>query len=73
MHRFDVAFSFILSIDKDIIKIYNDKYIELFRKNLIDIALEYYQSVAQSKRHHLSKKPFSTLLPCKFSYGDRHW
>ena len=37
---FDVSLPWIFDIDKNIIQIYNDKDIELFRQDLIDIALE---------------------------------
>ena len=40
-------------IDEDIIQIHNDKDIEFFREDLIDVALEYCRNVGQSKRHHL--------------------
>ena len=49
----DVAFALIFGIDKNIIQIYNDEDIKLFREDLIDVALECCQSVGQSKRHHL--------------------
>ena len=49
----DVAFALILGVDEDIIQIHNDKNIELFREDLIDVALECCQSVGQSKRHYL--------------------
>ena len=48
-----MAFSLVLSIDEDIIQIHNDKNIELFCKNLIDIALEFCRSVGQSKKYYL--------------------
>ena len=56
MHHLDVVFSFVFGVDEDIIQIYNDKDIELFYKNLIDITLEYCRSVGQSKRHYLILK-----------------
>ena len=37
----------------DIIQIYNDKNIEFFRKNLINIALECCWSIGQSKKYYL--------------------
>ena len=45
MHCLDMAFSLIFDVDKDIIQIHNNKDIEFFRKNLIDIALKCCQSV----------------------------
>ena len=53
MHCLDVAFALIFGIDEDIIQIYNDKDIELFRKDIIDISLECCQSNSQSKKHYL--------------------
>ena len=53
MHCFDMAFSFVFGVDKDIILIHNDKNMELFRKNFMNIALKCCQSVDQSKRHYL--------------------
>ena len=53
MHCLDVAFALIFGIDKDIIQIHNDEDIELFCKNLINIALEYCRSVGQSEKHYL--------------------
>ena len=41
----DMAFFFVFGIDEDIIQIHNDKDIEFFRKNLIDVALEYCRSI----------------------------
>ena len=48
-----MAFALIFGVDKDIIQIHNDKKIEFFREDLIDVALEYYRSVSQSKKHYL--------------------
>ena len=52
----DMAFSLIFGLDKDIIQIHNDKDIKFFCKDFINVALEFYQSVNQSKRHHLILK-----------------
>ena len=52
-HCLDMAFFFVLSVDKNIIQIHNNEDIKFFRKNLIDIALNYCWSVGQSKKHHL--------------------
>ena len=35
-----VTLTLILSVDEDVIQIHNDKDIELFRQDLVDIALE---------------------------------
>ena len=48
-----MAFSLIFGVDDDIIQIYNNKDIKLFRKDLIDVALECCRSISQSKKHHL--------------------
>ena len=45
MYCLDMAFSFVLNVDEDIIQIHNDKDIELFREDFIDIVLESCQSV----------------------------
>ena len=49
----DMAFAFIFGVDKNIIQIHNDKNIEFFCEDLIDVALEYCRSAGQSKRHYL--------------------
>ena len=53
MHRLDVAFFFVFGVDKDIIQIHNNKDIKRFRKDLIDIALEYCRNVGQFKKYYL--------------------
>ena len=53
MYCLDVAFAFILGVDENIIQIHNDEDIKLFRKDLIDVGLEYCRSVGQSKRYYL--------------------
>ena len=62
-----MAFALILTVDEDIIHIHNDKNIELFRKDLVDVALECCRSVGQSERYYLILKvavssPESSLL-----------
>ena len=52
-HCLDLAFALIFGLDEDIIQIHNDKDIEFFRKDPIDVALECCRSVGQSKRHYL--------------------
>ena len=56
MHSLDVTIFFVLTIDKDIIKIHNNKDIKLFYKDLVNIALEGCQSIGQSKKHYLILK-----------------
>ena len=52
-HCLDVTFALIFSIDENIIQIHNDEDIELFCKDLIDVALECCRSIGQSKKHYL--------------------
>ena len=42
-----------LSIDQDIVQIYNDEDIKLFSKDFIDIALKTGRSIGESKKHDL--------------------
>ena len=43
---------FILKVDKDIIKIYNHKYIKVFPKYIINYSLKYHWGVSKPKRHY---------------------
>ena len=75
MHCLDKTFSFVFGVDENIIQIYNDKDIELFRKDLIDIALEGYRSVGQSKRYYLILKVAVSGLEGSFpliSFANSH-
>ena len=56
MYCLDVAFSLVFGIDEDIIQIHNDKNIEFFRKDLINVVLECCWSIGQSKKYHLILK-----------------
>ena len=47
-----MAFFLIFDIDKNIIQIYNDEDIKFLYKNPVNIALEYCQSIGQSKRYY---------------------
>ena len=47
----DVVF-LVFGVDEDIIQIHNNKDIEFFRKDLIDIVLECCQSVGELKKHY---------------------
>ena len=40
-----MTFSLIFNIDEDVIQIYNNKDIKFFYKDLVNIALENYQSI----------------------------
>ena len=51
-----MAFSLVFGVNGDIIQIHNDKDIEFFRKDFIDVALKYYWSIGQSKKHYLILK-----------------
>ena len=48
-----MAIYFVINIDKNTIHIHNDKDIELFNKDLIDIFLKACQHICQSKKHYL--------------------
>ena len=48
-----MAISIIISINEDVVQIYNDEDVELFYKNLVDKLLEACRYVRQSKGHHL--------------------
>ena len=63
MYCLDVAFSLVFSVDEDIIQIYYDKNIKLFRKDLINIALKWCRSISQFKRYYLIFEV--TYLICK--------
>ena len=51
-----MTFSFVFSINENIIQIYNNKDIKLFHEDLIDIALEGCRSIGQSKKQYLILK-----------------
>lgn len=51
-----MAFFFVFNIDKDIVKVYNNKNIKLFCQNLIDISFKYGWYINQSQRHYLVSK-----------------
>ena len=55
------VFRFMRGIDKDIVKIYNNKYIEEFLQSSVNIGLERRWRVGQSKRHH---SEFETPISC---------
>ncbi len=48
-----MAFSLIFDIDENVVQVYNNKNIELFCQNLVDIALESGWYIDQVKRHYL--------------------
>ena len=51
-----MLFSFILDINKDVIKIYYHKNVKFLCQDLVDIVLKSGQYVNQSKKHHLVLK-----------------
>ena len=74
-HCLDMAFALIFGVDEDIIQIHNDKDIELFRKDLIDVVLECCWSVGQSKKHYLIFKMVVSGLENSFlliSFANSH-
>ncbi len=48
-----MAFSFIFSINENVIQVYNNEDIELFYQNLVNIALISGWYIGQAKRHYL--------------------
>ena len=55
----------IISIDENVIYIYNNKDIKLLSRNLIDISLEAYWCICQFKKHYLVfKAAISNLEFC---------
>ena len=53
MHCLDLAFALIFGVDENITQIHNEKDIEFFCEDLIDIALEHCRSIGQSKIYYL--------------------
>ncbi len=49
-------FSFTLSIDKNVVKIYNNKNVKFLCQDLIDVVIESGQYIEQSERHYLILK-----------------
>ena len=65
----------IISINEDVIQIYDDKDIKLLSKNLVNISLKACWCVCQTKRHHLVLKV--TVLSLErdlslVSFADSH-
>lgn len=48
-----MTISIIISVDEDIVRIYNDENVELFGKDLVNISLEACWYICQPKWHHL--------------------
>ena len=63
-----MIFSFVFSIDENIIKVYYYKKIELFYQNFVDIVLEHSWYIDQSKKHHLILKIAVTDLEGYFLF-----
>ncbi len=51
-----MLFSLTLSLDKNVIEIYNNANIKLFYQNLIDVALKHGWCISQAKKHYLVLK-----------------
>ena len=52
----DVTIPIIISVNEDVIQIYDDKDVELLSKDLVDVFLEACWCVCQTERHHLVLK-----------------
>lgn len=48
-----MTISFIIRVEEDIVKLYNDKNVELFGKNLTNVFLKAFQYSHQPKKYHL--------------------
>ena len=71
----DMFISVIISIDKDIVQIYNDEDVKFFSKDLIDISLEAGWRVGFTKRHYLVLKVTVSSPECGFPlvlFADSH-
>ena len=66
-YSLDIIFFFIFGINKNVIQIYNNKNIQFFRKNLVNIALKGYQNVDQPKKQYLILKMTISSLKSYFS------
>ena len=53
---FHVTLSGVFGINQDVIKVYNDKNIKFFCKNLVDVSLEAGGGVGNTERHNLILK-----------------
>ena len=61
-------FSLTLSIDKNVIEIYNNKDVKLVHKDIVDIALKYGWCIGQAKKHYLVFKKAVTGLKGHFLF-----
>ena len=61
-----MGFYLVLGVDEDIIQIHNNKDIEPFHKDFIDIVLKYCQSVNQFKKYYLILKVIVSCLESNF-------
>ena len=52
----NVIIPIIINVNEDVIQIHDDKDIELFSKDLVDVSLEAYWCVCQTERYHLVLK-----------------
>ena len=70
-----MTISVIISVDQNVIQIYNDKNVKFLGKNLDDISLEAYWYVCQTKKHHLILKVTLLGPECGFPlvfFADFH-
>lgn len=51
--RFHIFFSLILNVDKNVIEVHNNKVVERFCQDLVDITLKYSQGIGQAKKYDL--------------------
>ncbi len=56
MNGFYIFFSLVLSINENVIKVYNNKDVELLCQDLVDVAPESGWYIGQSKIHYLVLK-----------------
>lgn len=68
----DVCLTYILNINKNVIKINKDKSIKLLGKNLINIILETGPSIKKTKKHHLILEVTILNLKSHFSFTFIH-
>ena len=72
---FDVSLAGILSIDQDIVQVYNNKDIKFLGWDLIDITLEGSRRVRETKRYDLILKVAISSLKSRFllvTFSDSH-
>ena len=68
LNNFYIFFSFVFSVDKNIIKIYYYKNIKVFCQDLVDIILECCRYISHSKRYYLVLKVVIVGPKAHFSF-----